>query len=64
MLAAGTAATIIYGGTNTGYLTELTTSKTAVGALITTLATDIFENDAGIYNGVGDVRSDEAADEV
>ena len=60
---AGTAATIIYGGTNTGYLTELTTSKTAVGALSTTLATDIFENDAGIYNGVGDVRSDEAADE-
>ena len=49
-------------------LHELTTDKTATGALSGTLAGDIFENDAGIYGsisggGAGDVRDPEAADE-
>ena len=47
-------------------LTELTTSKTNTGDVSGTLATDIFENDAGIYGsissgGAGDVRDAEAA---
>jgi hypothetical protein len=51
---------------NPASLTELTTSKTAADALSTTLATNIFDADAGIYGaisggGAGDVRSDEAA---
>jgi len=49
-------------------LTELTTSKTAVGLLSTTLTSDIFEDDAGMYGsiyggGAGDVRTGETADE-
>jgi hypothetical protein len=60
---ATTQVTIIYGGTNTGYLTELTTLKRIVGVQSNTTALDIYENDAGIYGGVGDVRADEAADD-
>jgi hypothetical protein len=49
-------------------LTELSTGKTATGALSGTLVGDIFENDAGIYGsigggGAGDVRDPEAASE-
>jgi hypothetical protein len=63
----GTAASVTDGNpVNT--LTELSTSKTATGALSGTLASDIFENDAGIYGsigsgGAGDVRDPEAASE-
>jgi hypothetical protein len=47
---------------------ELTTSKTATGDLSTTLSSDIFEDDAGIYGsifggGEGDVRDSEDASE-
>lgn len=73
-LASGTAINSTNGATVTTAqgplttLTELTTSKTAVGALSTTLVGDIFENDAGIYGsisggGAGDVRSGETASE-
>ena len=71
-LASGTVINSTNGATVTTAqgplttLTELTTSKTKTGALSGVLATDIFENDAGIYGsissgGAGDVRSAEAA---
>ena len=71
-LASGTAVNstaVTITTTNDGVqLVELTTGKTATGALSGTLATDIFENDAGIYGsissgGAGDVRDPEDADE-
>ena len=63
-IAAGTATLDIAGGAVSAV--ELTTSKTAADALSTTLATNIFDADAGIYGaissgGAGDVRNDEAA---
>ena len=63
-----TAATVVTKNTQDDALTELTTSKTAVGTLSGTLATDIFEDDAGIYGAIsggtaGDVRAGEDAAE-
>ena len=65
-IVAGTATLMIAGGAVSAV--ELTTSKTAADALSTTLATDIFDADAGIYGaissgGAGDVRKDETVDE-
>jgi hypothetical protein len=63
----GAAASVTDGGPDST-LTELSTSKTKTGVLSTTLSSDIFENDAGIYGsigggGAGDVRDPEAASE-
>jgi len=71
-LASGTAinssnATILWG--LVPGLTELTTSKTVLGAAVSAVtATDIYEDDPGIYGsifggGVGDARQGETADE-
>ena len=71
-LASGTAingSAVTITTTNDGVqLVELTTNKTATGNFSGTLATDIFEDDAGIYGsisggGAGDVRDPEDADE-
>jgi len=71
-LASGTAingSAVTITTTNDGVqLVELSTGKTATGVLSGTLATDIFEDDAGIYGsisggGAGDVRDPENANE-
>jgi hypothetical protein len=67
VINGATAATITLNSAET-LLTELETSKTAVGVLSTTLSSDIFEDDAGIYGsiyggGAGDVRSGEDVSE-
>ena len=66
--SSASAGTTFHIAAGTISAVELTTDKTATGTLSTTLASDIFEDDAGIYGsiyggGAGDVRNGEDASE-